>query len=435
MLTYYTAMDSVLVASSDQIEKQERSAVNTALATGALMEGLLFHDRIPVLSQTQAFDNAALLSSLVSEDRNALALLKLFERSRLQVRLLADPAGRGQATLLRAFESKVRDDAFTFSAWPELNSKDMRERVLAQLAGDKNVTPEAVSARLDALRNLDNVLRRSQAVEEIAGPPSGATLGVLSRQQIDLLSTPDEETAAARRRLYADINAQPTGHENKRAVWYAAIDRGRREHPELDLFHDKVKLVVDLAYNEVIFASLGVPDMILATEASAAVARDVSDDSPQLDFSVTERHAVVVKPSDIDGWLNWQQVGQMLSDLDMIVGVDQKVRFYRRERVNALVKTEQDGSLYLQIVTSVPPDVATALASAGAGTAVGTAAGSLISGVVTAVVGAAASAPISRRLPGWILARDAVLRRRRIEGRQTILTSGKRSWRDRLRNR
>jgi hypothetical protein len=435
VLTYYTAMDSVLVASSGQIEKQERSAVNTALATAALMEGLLFHDRTPVLSQSQAFDNAALLSSLVSGDRNALALLKLFEQSRIQVRLLADPAGRGQATLLRAFESRVRDDAFAFSAWPELDSKDMRERVLAELAGDTNATPDAVSARLDALRNLDNVLRRSKAVEEIAGAPGDTTLGVLSRRQIDLLSTPDEQTVVARRRLCADIEAQPTGHENRRTVWYAAIARGRQEHPELNLFHDKVKLVVDVAYNEVIFASLGVQDMVLATDTSAAVARDVSDDSPQLDFSIAERQAVVVKPADTDGWLNWQQVGEMLSDLDMIVGVEQKVRFYRRERVNALVKSEQDDSLYLYIVTSVPPDVATALTSGIAGTAVGTAAGSLVSGAVAAVVGAVASAPISRRLPRWILARDTVLRRRRIEGRQTILTSGRRSWRDRLRNR
>jgi hypothetical protein len=435
VLTYYTAMDSVLVARSDTPAEQESAAVNSAMATAALMEGLLFHDRTPVLSQTQAFDNTALLSSLVSENRSALALLKLFERSRLQVRLLPDPAGPGQATLLRAFESKVRDEAFTFSAWPELRSKDMRDRVLAQLAGDVNATPETVSARIDALRNLDNVLRRSKALEEITGPLSGASLGVLSRHRIGLLSTPDEQSVLARQQLYTNIDGRPPGHENRRAAWYAAIDHGRTAYPELDRFYAKIKLIVDVAYNEVIFASLGVADMILATDTSASVARDVSDDSPELEFTVDERHAEVVSSSDTDGWLDWQGAARLLDDLDMIVGLEQKQRFYSRVRVDALVKAEQDNSLYLQVVTSVPPDVATLLASAGFGAATGAASDSLLGGVVAAVVGGAASAPISRRLPGWLQGRDTARRRQRIEGRQTILTSGPRAWINRLRNR
>ena len=345
---YYGLLDSVRFAPHLPADVRARREV---AATGAVMIDVLAGGAVPVLSQTQAFDSAVLLNVLEGHGDDTLALLRLVERSRLQVRVVERPriehlAGPAPESLLNAFALAVQRPGFMLSGWPELTDAALRRHVLDVTIAGADVDElgsERLAARLEGLRLLDAALTRSEAAEKVRAAPGGN----LFEQVLGVLDSYEQEEPAhaeavrwlraralsVRARRESDPGAGPD--LGGRSGWYVLLDELSGED-ELAPAGSALRSVVDEAYNGVIAVSLGVTGS-LRTCTTQSVAKSLADlevdaatGALAVDLAVDPRH---------QSWLTWTKVGE-LSDTLTAFDPPRRVRYLEDLHIRNLDLTE-----------------------------------------------------------------------------------------------
>ena len=87
-LHYYSLLDTVQFTRTVAPETFISRALNV---TGLLMLDVLIGNAAPLLSQTQAFDNALLLAQLAAPSEDSRSFLRLVRKGLIQVRMTGAP--------------------------------------------------------------------------------------------------------------------------------------------------------------------------------------------------------------------------------------------------------------------------------------------------------------------------------------------------------
>ncbi|MGH3546464.1 MAG: hypothetical protein ACRDPW_11165 [Mycobacteriales bacterium] len=264
---YYSALDTVYFAHGTPAEVYAARAVS---ATGILMLDMLVGGATPLLSQTQAFDNALLLEQLSTPSPDSRALLRLVRNNRIHVRILDTTGLRERTdhaerfTLRNAFCSALTQPEFHLSAWPELRDQQLRAHVLRCLdhaPADIGKLPEQdLAARLEGLIELDLSLRQSSAIERTP-PVAGPDLSNRIRTGLMALAIGNPTTLGVTEALMTDPRLDVSASGNRRSAWYTLLTEmtagGLEDDSDLAYIERDVRGIVDGAYNSVVADSLG----------------------------------------------------------------------------------------------------------------------------------------------------------------------------------
>ncbi|MDP9418098.1 MAG: hypothetical protein M3P48_09790 [Actinomycetota bacterium] len=315
---YHGLLDTVgFGATVDATVRAERAAA----ATGALMLDILLTGATPVLSQTQAFDNALLLDQVAQTTQESRALLRLFGSGYIRVRIFDSPSllvpeTEERFSLVNAFRSALAEPGFLFSAWPQLAEPDLRAHVFERLCSNRSslsgIDDDSLVARLEGLRELDSQLRASNLVER-ALPSIGPSLS--TRVAAGLAALAHDDMFGLEQALAWLNDRTRDGEANtldRRGTWYNLISRLSKQRPELSEATQAVTDVVDAAYNAIVAESLGVTGWLTSTETAdvAAAIASVTDDSSTGGLAVE-----LLQDPRRSEWLTWSRVEQLLPDL------------------------------------------------------------------------------------------------------------------------
>lgn len=411
-LTYYSSLDSVNVATDRS--KEERVA-GAASATSAVMAGLIVGQRTPVLSQTQAFDNATLVGLLQEAGDQGRAVLNVVRDDQIQVRLLAD--GHDEPTLLKSFKSALQNPEFHFSAWPEFQGPaddGQRMAAVAHLEGGPNTVPTELAQKLQGIADLDAALRASPAHELARSPGDLALL----RRCLAAIGGLDLSPGgvAARFRLVNEIQARGIKVANSRTGWYKTISRQLvSADPETRAFLDQARVLVDLSYHEVVCQSLGAQRLDVMLDGSTAAAQALVD----AQFGLTVQEQTIQLEIEGDGGLDWAQLPDVLEDLRAYSDPNRRLERFQQRHGEIQVRKSQDGSMSLSVrlgMLTVPTSLGAALAQDHVG--------GLSGMLVATVIGLTAATPPVGRLGQRIVARDAKRRQERRSRQQLRRSTG-----------
>lgn len=210
MTAYYAQLDTVDFGGD--VEPSARVSREVSATTTVAFD-MIVHSEIPVLSQTQVFDNPHLLDYIHLRPLDN-PLLALIAASRVQTRIY--PAGLiSRATeeetfsVANAFASRLAT-TFEFTAWPELNGDaDLRRAVLETMEDeDLGRLDHALHDRLEALWILDAHFRSS-----------------LVSERAMVVSAPDLSTRIARHMARPGVPRATKDAYHELMRW--AEDRGR----------------------------------------------------------------------------------------------------------------------------------------------------------------------------------------------------------------
>jgi len=271
-LLYSDVLDTVrtspLTADPDDADRERRHGEAVHLASAHLMLSLLTGWE-PVLSQTQGFDSTVILG-IAQEPKAAPPFRWLLENRRIRLRLFDSD------TLVDTFANRLKDKAFLFSAWPEIDREVDRRELLDRVeARSTRGLYEPVARRLDALYDISaaHQTASSKIGEERARRPE------VSLQQLIRWEWPTA-TGCRPRRSYADVlKALLEKRSNSRAELYEVLN-GWHNQEDARL----ARQIVDVCYNRVIAKSLGNPKRLVTAEP--VIAQDLyvtskDDDRPK----------------------------------------------------------------------------------------------------------------------------------------------------------
>jgi len=360
-LNYFSVLDTVRFG--PEVERSEL-ATRSVSSTGVLLLELLVGGGTVLLSQTQAFDNAMLLEYLAANDAESLALRRLVQSGRIQVRIFDSPAlrelpsGGQRFTLLNAFCSAMSQRDFVLSAWPELGDHGRRLAIVECLDRAPNrlralCDDDVLAGRIEAVRELDLSLRKSPASER-AMPVVGKNL--YERVSDDLETLPaDEPTEAAMYWLAGRLAVVDPGRLRGRSTWYRLLDELAAQHPIFSGPEENLRAIVDGAYNRVVADSLGATGTFTqypAGEVAAAIAEQAGIDA------TTDRQLVLLAEDQRrDAWLTWSEAASMIDDLTELPSpwrrLDHLVR--RHQEYVGVTETSTRGQMWLAIAATIPP--------------------------------------------------------------------------------
>ncbi|MQM26378.1 hypothetical protein [Glycomyces albidus] len=394
-----TAYFGVLDTVNFQPDLPELELANRTLnATGAVMLHMILGGVHPVLSQSQAFDSAPLVSTLARMDEDSLAMIGLARRGSIQVRILDspgladDPADGQRFTLLNAFRSALLQPEFRFSSWPELGADmALRRAVAEQLDRD----PERVGAiaehdllhRLLGLIEFDQALRDSP-VSERATIANGADL---ADQVLGAVSSIRRTSGGADTDMLTLLQARvqearDPARFRRRSAWYALLDEYEDAASQDASAAGQLELVrglVNAKYNGIVAASLGadgldveIPDF----RAAQIVARAGTE------HLVGARSAQVLDHSDVGAWLTWSELQRTLTLMQDIRVPQSRYRFlvgkYREYDVGRRMRSQPGGQIWAHVraapINALGAAVGGIVGLAIGNDAVGTVVGSLI---------------------------------------------------------
>lgn len=305
-LHYYSLLDSVQFDKNVAPKTLLTRAVNV---TGLLMLDVLVGNATPLLSQTQAFDNALLLAQLSEPSGDSRSFLRLVRKGHIQVRVAGSPS------LLGAFCDALRTPEFVLSAWPELSDVRLRAEVLRCLGsatGDINALPSSsLVARLEGLRRFDDSLRHSPTMQWHAAMALRTQLSariVLGLRE--LLSTDPASREGAAWLLTNAQSLSPTQQE-QRSAWYRLLD----ELEGSTTRSGNTRGIIDGAYNSVVATSLGATGMFAqcpTEEVATALA------SVELNGVAGSQLVELVPDEHRYDWLSWEKVDSWLDESDHI---------------------------------------------------------------------------------------------------------------------
>jgi hypothetical protein len=377
------------------------------------MLDMLIGGATPLLSQTQAFDNALLLSQLSRPNPDSRALLRLVRSNRLQVRILDAPSLRQRPrhndrfTLLNAFCSALAQPKFVLSAWPELADLELRTHVLNCL--DHN--PDAVSAisdpqlaaRLEGLIEFDASLRQSSAIERTPLMPN---LSLRARVEEGLAAMGRHDVSLGR-----DITAILGSVENfgsplqldRRSDWYRLLDVYSQRWPEPDDPHavwvaTNVRGVIDGAYNGIVAESLG------ATGAYTLCPNDEVAEalaSTHAEVAGANQLTSLVRDPRRQEWLTWARLADLLPDFDHMANPQRRLGYVLSEHRGFVGTTEVDKRAGLALKVALPHAAASimvGIAAGGLGESVGGGFGAALGAGVAGVLSLLAAHPAVGRI-------------------------------------
>ncbi len=411
-LHYYSALDTVYFGHDTAAEVYATRAVS---ATGVLMLDMLIGGATPLLSQTQAFDNALLLDQLSQPSPDCRALLRLVRNNRLQVRILDTPALRQRShhadrfTLLNAFCSALAQPEFKLSAWPELKEPELRAYVLHCLdyAPEKitQLTDRRIAARLEGLIEFDLSLRQSSAIERTP-PVTGSGLASRVRASLTALVAGNPKTLRLINALLADPRLTESAGGDRRSTWYAALDEqlarddavtGSAYDPERARMELNIRGVIDGAYNSIVADSLGASGAftLCPTEAVAealAASHPESSSAGQLSSLVRDARRSV--------WLTWSKLDELLPDFDHMASPQRRLQYVLDEHTTFVGANEVDRRAGLALKVALPHAAASimvGIAAGGLGESVGGGFGAAIGAGVAGMLSLMAAHPVVGR--------------------------------------
>jgi len=424
---YFSALDTVHFRADVPATLRDERMVG---ATGTVMLQMLLGGVTPLLSQTQAFDSAAIVNALARFGEDLPTLLKLARTGRVRVPILDgpllrdDPADGHRLTLLNAFVSALQRPDFIFSAWPELAADPgLRAAVAEQLDRDpadvERITSGTLYHRLSGLIEFDRALRDSGPIS--ARPPAGPGLcervlttlghrrGSLSRQEDATLS--DLET---RVRSGADAALF-----ERRSAWYALLDG----HADAERPIAIARAVVDACYNQMVAASLGADGLSLEIPDLAA-ARAVADTDPA--YRLDAQAAQLVDDPAFGEWLTWARLDETLATMEQLTLPQSRFRHlverYREHAVPVQAERNSGNQIWAH-VSAAPANLAGAVIGGIVGLSLGGAPGALLGGVAGALGGVYANYSLDRRKTRE-LARAEAKARREFDGRFAPVLNG-----------
>lgn len=342
---------------------EEQHKLQALRATTAMKLSLILGDRIPVLAQNQIFDSRLFLGLLDPEaqgseeadERDAFLWLVKKQYVRLALRA-ADGAGSRarQLPLSTAFAQTLRRPGFILSGWPEMTA-DERDHFAQIVSGETaEEPPRHLENAVEALRTVDEVLRRSSFVpvsepdEPLSwfirtelGQRTGAAPSAYLNGWFSKLRAFAEDTSERR----SDEWESPF-NPNLRSDWRKLI-RLFKTTKELPINHSALNAtsrLVDIAYNRRVARSIG-----------AHFQREVAVDaeSEQLlredpDTLTLSKEAASLSERTREPWLSWCVVKDYLQT-GRVPNERTAARFDRRQQIledlnKALVTVEVDGA-------------------------------------------------------------------------------------------
>jgi hypothetical protein len=383
-----------------------------------MMAVLLLDGRRPLLSQTQAFDNAQLLGTIgdctTETSRALLGLVRADQvRAGFYAGALADePGAVPRESLANAFCTAL-EGSFRFSAWPELEGPASPRAELAAVlrAGDwdwpqvESIVDGPLLARLYSLHELDRALRDSPETEVAEPLASGGTfeqsragLERLARQNARLAGEAGALIAAADARRKRDLEHGRSGYAS-RTIWRTMIEAlaGKGDiSPEVA---QAASGIVDIAYHRTTAASLGTR-VVHTSGGGLAVDAMPADSGPGGAGEQLVRWA----PGDVEG-LTWEMTRTVLLELADVVGPPRRHAVaHRLGELLVAERIEDEGVMRLRFKLQDQGATGIATVIGGLLPLVGLAVG----GPAGAAAGAAAGTVVGRALH---LAMDPLVRR------------------------
>jgi hypothetical protein len=271
------------------------------------MLDVLVGNATPLLSQTQAFDNALLLAQLAEPSNDSRSFLRLVRKGHIQVRVAGAPS------LLGAFRDALRMPDFVLSAWPELSDAQLRAEVVRGLGSATGNIDQlghpSLAARLEGLRQFDDSLRHSPTMQWHAAMTRKTQLSTRIVQGLRELSSTDPASREGAAWLLANAQSLLPAQQELRSVWYRLLDELEKSSGKASL--GNTRGIINGAYNSVVANSLGATGMFAqcpTEEVATALA------SIELN-GVAGGQLVKLMPDERRyEWLNWEKVDKWLDE-------------------------------------------------------------------------------------------------------------------------
>ncbi|MET8122295.1 hypothetical protein [Micromonospora sp. NPDC005189] len=436
-------------------------AQNTVNAAGTVMLGLLVGNTRPVLTQSQAFDNAYLLKLLSDNGEDALGFLNLVRRNVVQVRfhrpsLLEAP---NRFTLTNAFASALmRNENFILSGWPEINADyPLRIELANCLTGRQATDPSlirdvdglvdpAVSSRIKGLLNFDKAIQG-------AGKPTLTVptaqnryrdlvvrlMYALRSRRMDaddlvqwLLSHVQKEgSASAAGAAETEATSQGGLDLNTRSAWTHLLDIYGKRHPEASEAVAHARSQVHFAHSKVLSESLlstgGEVDIPTLDDALVAA------DGLQGDEVPVQKLIALSRDPSRNNWITWASLPALWEELrDLPAPNDRLDVLLRRHKEQVFVSNLGGRKLTTIAVAGSLPTAVVAMS--------GDSVQNLISGsspgAITAILAAFTGAAVAIGAEWLISQSDSRLRpllKERSDMRwESSVSEGTASWQDEI---
>ncbi|MFG2106434.1 hypothetical protein [Micromonospora chersina] len=456
---FYSTLDTARF--NPKLVSPAQLAQNTVNATGTVMLGLLVGNTKPVLTQSQAFDNAYLLKLLSDNGEDALGFLRLVRNKVIQVRFHAPPLldVANRFTLTNAFASALmRKENFILSGWPEINADYALRIELAKcLMGRHPADPSlirdvdglvdpAVSSRIKGLLNFDRSIQR-------AGEPTLTVPTVQNRyrdlviqlmyalrsRRMDaddlvrwLLSHAEKEGSASAAGAAETEAASLGGLDlNARSGWVQLLDIYEKRRPDASEAVTHARSQVDFAHSKVLSESLlstgGEVDTPTLDDALVAADGLQGDEIP-----VQKLIALSRDPARRD-WITWASLPALWEELrDLPAPSDRLEVLIRRHKEQVFVSNIEGRKLTTIAVAGSLPAAAVAVL----GDSVQNFVSGSSSGVVTAILAAVTGAAVAtgaRRLISQSNSHLRLLLKERSDIRwESSVSEGTASWQDEI---
>ncbi len=339
-LHYHSLLDTVQFGHSVAPKTFVSRAVNV---TGLLMLDVLVGNATPLLSQTQAFDNALLLAQLAEPSNDSRSFLRLVRKGRIQVRVVGAPS------LLEAFRHALREPSFVLSAWPELSDAQLRAEVVrCSLTGDIDQLGHAsLAARLEGVRQFDDSLRQSPTMQWHAAMTRNSQLSLRIMEGLRELSSADSASREDVEWLLASAQSLSPTQQELRSMWYGLLD-------ELEKSSGKTKLgnirgIIDGAYNSVVANSLGATGMF-AQCPTEEVANALA--SVELNGVAGGQHVKLVPDESRYTWLNWEKVDKWLDEYGHISKPRHRLDYLVKQGYVGLIELDRRPGIALKVALS-----------------------------------------------------------------------------------
>jgi len=412
-LHYHSLLDTVQFGQSVVPKTFVSRAVNV---TGLLMLDMLVGNATPLLSQTQAFDNALLLAQLAEPSNDSRSFLRLVRKGRIQVRVAGAPS------LLEAFRDALREPDFVLSAWPELSDAQLRAEVVrCSLTDDIDQLGHAsLAARLEGVRQFDDSLRQSPTMQWHAAMTRNDHLSLRIMEGLRELSSTDPASRQAARWLLASAQSLFPTQQELRSVWYGLLD-------ELEKSGGKARLgntrgIIDGAYNSVVANSLGATGMFAqcpTEEVATALA------SVELN-GVAGGQLVKLMPDERRYmWLKWEKGDKWLDEYGHISKPGHRLDYLVKQGYVGLVELDRRPGIALKVAL---PSAATGLVASEMAREANElregGMGGVEGGAISGVVSLLAALPVVERTKASL----GTNRRRAGEHWEYTVTTGTASW-------
>lgn len=345
---------------------------------GDIMGGMLIGGTGIILSQAQCYDNQLLLALIYPEGERAarddrLNFLNLVSDGFIRVGLLengpdADPPDGERYTLMNMFRTSLAKPSFVLSGWPELNDNlDLRRAVLDCLKRNSgkhmsSEIPANVQARIQGLRELDQILRTSPGGIKIVRLAEGS-LEVRIQNALQMME-PDDNAVRRAAANVTEIAARDNISLSTRSSWYRLIDLVQRysssaEDSALSMIRD----MVDLNYNAMVSESLRDEGMSLSAGYENIADTAAHEFTPGL--SPGKRWADLNPTQNKGNWLRWSDMPYLLDRLRSLSpeGRLNELEQYRSEQIAKWEKSHYWG---VSIKIALPIAASSAITNASA---------------------------------------------------------------------